>query len=110
MEYMKDRSFRDYEDQYSKGRNEKYGECQTCNKYNTYWTWYQSCNPKLLTEGWTTGNEILDELIKGTQLKATEYKNMDYNNYYLQWIPYNDLTNIERLVKVGLQLYPKLLG
>ena len=53
----------------------------------------QSCDPKLLTEGWTSGNEALDELIKSTQLKATFYN----NNYYLQWIPYNHLTNIEKI-------------
>src|SRR5215216_149479 len=81
------------DDEYSDKRKEEYRKCPTCNRYNTDWTWCQSCNPKLLTEGWTSGNETLDELIKSTQLKAKYYN----NHYYLQWIPYNDLTNIEKI-------------
>ena len=78
-------------------RDEEYGECPTCNRYNTNYSWCQTCNPKLLTEGWTSGNETLDELIKSTQLKATTYH---YNNH-LQWIPYSDLTNIEKIDEGG---------
>ena len=85
----------DKNDEYSDEREKKYGECPTCNRYNTDWTWCQSCNPKLLTEGWTSGNETLDELIRSTQLKAKYYNNY----YYLQWIPYNNLTNIEKIGK-----------
>src|SRR5215213_1943887 len=76
---------------------EEYGECPTCNRYNTNYSWCQSCDPKLLTEGWTSGNETLDELIQSTQLKATQY----YNYYYLQWILYNDLTNIKKIDEGG---------
>ena len=36
-------------------------------------------------------------MIKSTQLKATEYG----NHVYLQWIPYNDLTNIEKIGEGG---------
>src|SRR5688572_4968153 len=86
-----------HSDEYSKKRDKMYGECPTCNRYNTDWTWCQSCDPKLLTEGWTSGNETLDKLIKRMQLKATKYH---YSNY-LQWIPYNDLTNIEKIGEVG---------
>ena len=93
MEYMEDGGLQDYEDQCSKERKKHYGECPTCKRYNTHYSWCQSCDPKLLTEGWTSGNETLDELIKSTQLKATEYD----NDYYLQWIPYNDLINIEKI-------------
>ena len=85
------------DDEYSEERDEDYGECPTCNRYNTHYSWCQSCNPKLLTEGWTSGNETLDELIKRTQLKATKYH---YSNH-LQWIPYNDLTNIEKIGEGG---------
>src|SRR6185369_5228920 len=83
--------------EYSKKRKKKYGECPTCNRYNTDWAWCQSCNPRLLTEGWTSGNKTLDELIKSTQLKATGYD----NGNHLQWIPYNDLTNIEKIGEGG---------
>ena len=84
-------------------RNEKYGEWPTCNRYNTDYSWCRSCDPKLLTEGWTSGNETLDELIKSTQLKATDYD----NHWYLQWIPYNDLTNIEKIGEGGFATISK---
>ena len=95
MHYMEDGSLQN--DEYSEERKEKDGECQTCYRYNTYYSWCQSCDPKLLTEGWTSGNETLDELIKSTQLKSTKYH---YSNH-LQWIPYNDLTDIEKIGEGG---------
>ncbi len=84
-------------DEDSDKRREEYGKCPTCNRYNTSNSWCQSCDPQLLTEGWTSGNETLDKLIKSTQLKAKEY----YNVNYLEWIPYNDLTNIEWIGEGG---------
>ena len=96
IDYKKDRSFQNYEE-YSYKREQKFGKCQICNRYNTHWAWCQSCDPKLLTKGWTSGNETLDELIKSTQLKATQYD----NKCYLQWIPYNDLTNVEKIGEYG---------
>src|SRR5215212_10011344 len=103
MEYMDNRSLQYYDDEYI--RKEKYGKCPTCNKYNTHYSWCQSCNPKLLTEGWTSGNEKLDELIKSTQLKVTAYH---YSNH-LQWIPYNDLTNIEKIGEGGFATISKAI-
>ena len=91
------------DDEYSNKRYEGYGECPTCNRYNTHWAWCQSCDPKLLTEGWTSGNETLDELIKSTQLKAIMYDNYTY----LQWIPYNDLTNIQKIGEGGFATISK---
>src|SRR5437764_8723803 len=74
-----------------------YGECLNCYRYNTNYSWCQSCDPQLLTEGWTSSNRTVDDLIKITQLKATEY----YNSYYLQWIPYDKLKNIEKIDEGG---------
>src|SRR5438874_8239455 len=76
-------------------REKKYGECQTCHRYNTSYSWCQSCGPKLLTERWTSGDETIDEIIKNTQLKATKYD----NDYYLQWIPSDELKNIREICK-----------
>ena len=42
-------------------------------------------------------------MIKSTQLKATSYN----NKYYLQWIPYNDLTNIEKIGEGGFATISK---
>ena len=70
-----------------------YGECLNCYRCNTDYSWCQSCDPLLLTKGWTSGDETIDELIKSTQLEATKYN----NSYYLQWIPYDELKNIEKV-------------
>src|SRR5438270_13578064 len=75
-------------DEYSNKRKEEHGKCLICNRHNTSEEWCQSCSPQLLTEGWTSGDETIDELIKDTQLKATSF-----NNYHhLQWIPYDKLS------------------
>ena len=42
-------------------------------------------------------------MIKSTQLKATKYDNYTY----LQWIPYNDLTNIEKIGEGGFATISK---
>ena len=101
MHYMEDGSLQN--DEYSKKRDEEYGECPTCNRYNTDYSWCKSCDPKLLTEGWTSGNETLDELIKSTQLKSTKY----VGGNYLEWISYNDLTNIEKIGEGGFATISK---
>ena len=70
-----------------------YGECLNCYRYNTDYSWCQSCDPQLLTVGWTSSDETIDEIIKSTQLEVTKYD----NSYYLQWIPYDELKNIEKI-------------
>src|SRR6266511_5568060 len=85
------------DDKYSNKRYKFYGTCQTCNRCNTDYSWCQSCEPKLLTQGWTSSNDTLDEIIKSTQLKATGYDNM----YYLQWITYEDLKDVEKIGEGG---------
>ena len=67
MHHMEDGNLQN--DEYSDKRQKFRGECPTCNRYNTSSAWCQLCDPRLLTEGWTSGNETLDELIKSTQLK-----------------------------------------
>ena len=82
-----------HDDVFSSRRDENYGECQTCNRYNTNNGWCQSCDPQLLVHGWTSGNETIDEIIKSTQLNAKGYDSF----YYLQWIPYDSLKDIEKI-------------
>src|SRR2546423_9279043 len=84
-------------DEYSYCRKPSYGTCSTCKRYNTYFSWCRSCDPTLLTKGWTSGIEIIDELIKSTQLETTKYD----NNNYLEWIPYKDLKDFEKIGQGG---------
>jgi serine/threonine protein kinase len=52
----------------------------------------------LLAQSWTSsGDEKLDEIIRNTQLEA---KGFD-SRYYIEWIPYDDLKNIEKIGSGG---------
>src|SRR5947208_3142764 len=88
---------RTLDDKYSDKRKAYFGKCATCRRYNTNYSWCQSCDLQTLTQGWTSGNEILDKIIKSTQLEAKGYD----NHYYLQWVPYDDLKDIEKIGEGG---------
>src|SRR5256885_11818809 len=80
------------------GREEKYGICSTCTRYNTNDQWCQSCDSKLLVQSWTSsGDKKLDEIIRNTQLEA---KGFD-SHYYIEWIPYDDLEDIKKIGEGG---------
>ena len=52
----------------------------------------------MLAQSWTSsGDEKLDEIIRNTQLEA---KGFD-SRYYIEWIPYDDLKDIEKIGKGG---------
>ena len=52
----------------------------------------------MLAQSWTSsGNEKLDEIIRNTQLEA---KGFD-SRYYIEWVPYKNLKNIEKIGKGG---------
>src|SRR6266508_2323221 len=79
-------------------REEKYGTCSTCTRYNTNYQWCESCDPKLLAQSWTSsGDKKLDEIIRKTQLEA---KGFD-SHYYIEWIPYDDLKDIKKIGEGG---------
>ena len=52
----------------------------------------------MLAQSWTSsGDEKLDEIIRNTQLEAKGFDSL----YYIEWIPYDDLKNIEKIGKGG---------
>ena len=52
----------------------------------------------MLAQSWTSsGDKKLDEIIRNTQLEA---KGFD-SHYYIEWIPYDDLEDIEKIGKGG---------
>ena len=52
----------------------------------------------MLAQSWTSsGNKKLDEIIRNTQLEAKGFDSC----YYIEWIPYYDLKNIEKIGKGG---------
>ena len=52
----------------------------------------------MLAQSWTSsGNEELDEIIRNTQHEAKGFE----SHYYIEWIPYDDLKNIEKIGEGG---------
>ena len=52
----------------------------------------------MLAQSWiSSGDEKLDEIIRNTQLEAKGFG----SRYDIEWIPYDDLKNIEKIGKGG---------
>ena len=52
----------------------------------------------MLAQSWTSsGDKKLDEIIRNTQLEAKGFDSY----YYIEWIPYDDLNNIEKIGEGG---------
>src|SRR5438105_1994797 len=61
----------------------EYDLCDVCRQPNNDDHWCRSCNAKRFRKNfknWTSGNHDVDELIKRTQLKATNHREI------LEWI------------------------
>lgn len=56
-------------------RAKRNGTCAHCNRFNTSYSWCQTCGPPRITQGWTSGHKVIDEFIKEFQLKTSEYEN-----------------------------------
>jgi len=89
-------------------RFKKYGLCQECKQPNTGEKWCQVCNSKrlkkdfkknwydgVLSNKWTSGNQAIDQFIQKHQLEATDADKL------LEWIPYEQFSEIEFLAQGG---------
>ncbi|RHZ79138.1 hypothetical protein Glove_151g53 [Diversispora epigaea] len=72
-------------------------KCPECNQKNTY-LWCQSCYSKHFENDfgkWTSGNNIIDKHIQGSQKNANAAWEVN------EWIPYDRLEDIEEVAKGG---------
>ncbi|UZO14435.1 uncharacterized protein OCT59_005892 [Rhizophagus irregularis] len=71
--------------------NQTYGLCSDCKEPKTFWGWCKSCNSKRFQMAfqWTSGNGIIDKIIKDSQLTARNKREV------IEWIPYDRLKNIQ---------------
>ena len=86
----------EYQELSSKFKN--YGLCSECNQLNTGEQWCQACNVPRLQENfssWTSHNPEIDEFIQKYQLRATDA------DKFIEWIPYEQFTNVEYLAEGG---------
>jgi hypothetical protein len=72
--------------------------CEKCGKkyVNTNNKWCEQCQIDCLKANftnWTSGNEIVDNLIQEMQLKIHHYKDIIF-----EWIPYDQFNNINKEV------------
>jgi hypothetical protein len=76
--------------------------CETCGKkytdiYDESFKWCKPCQINDLKNNfmnWTSGNEIIDNLIQEMQLKIDTWNNMIF-----EWIPYSQFNNIKEISK-----------
>ncbi|CAG8621287.1 570_t:CDS:10, partial [Acaulospora morrowiae] len=68
-----------------------YGKCICCERYNTSEAWCQSCDLFKTIQGWTSGNNDIDECIKEFQLKTTKYEDV------IEWIPFYKLSKLQKI-------------
>lgn len=76
----------------------RYGSCPGCYGPNTFYSWCSKCYAKRFQQNfpnWSSGNEYIDKFVQETQL------NTKNRHEFLEWIPYNRLTNIKYLAKGG---------
>ncbi|RIB20790.1 kinase-like domain-containing protein [Gigaspora rosea] len=72
--------------------------CPKCGCIKLYDEWCEICEHAFFKsnfQNWTSGNEIIDNFIRDTQLLATTKFN------YLEWIPYSSLNVIELIGRGG---------
>ncbi|CAB5388891.1 unnamed protein product [Rhizophagus irregularis] len=73
--------------------------CENCGKMykDLSYKWCNSCQINNLKQNflnWTSGNEIIDEVIQYMQLRIEKY-----NKTVVEWIPYNQFNNIKEIVQ-----------
>jgi hypothetical protein len=76
------------------------GYCVKCDKeyINTKYKWCKSCQINYFKNNftsWTSGNNKIDDLIQRTQLKVS-----NHNDTIIEWIPYDQFSNIKEIGEV----------
>jgi hypothetical protein len=72
-------------------RKEVYGICGECNEPGTGFMWCQPCNAKRFKENfknWTSGSEVVDEVIQQSQCNAVHYEKC------LEWVPFESIKDV----------------
>ena len=66
--------------------------------------WCKECVPSCIIEGWTSGNDEIDNFIKDTIYNAKEYYNYITHVHYplfLEWVPFDKFEDIKQIGEGG---------
>jgi hypothetical protein len=63
--------------------------------------WCKECVPHCLIEGWTSGNDDIDEFIKDTIYNAKLAYIDDEYPLFLEWVPFDRFENIKQIDEGG---------
>jgi hypothetical protein len=77
---------------------------KNCHEPDDNKLWCKECVPRCLIEGWTSGNDEIDEFIKGTIYNAKlEYCDDDdvKRPLFLEWVPFDRFEDIEQIGEGG---------
>src|ERR1043165_9528034 len=61
--------------------------------------WCKECIPSCIIEGWTSGNDEIDNFIKDTVYNASSY----YGSYpsFLEWVPFDRFEDVKQIGEGG---------
>lgn len=72
------------------------GVCLNCGQTSRSNTWCKLCDPEIYAQGWSSGNKVIDDLIKESIRSAS-----NWHDPFLEWIPYNRLANLKKIGEGG---------
>jgi hypothetical protein len=73
----------------------EYGLCRKCNRIRISFLWCNYCYFQPNFKNWTSGNNVVDEFIQKSQLKAKNLFQL------IEWIEYDKFEDVEYLAKGG---------
>ncbi|GES73157.1 kinase-like domain-containing protein [Rhizophagus clarus] len=63
--------------------------------------WCKECVPRCMIEGWTGGNDDIDNFIKDTIYNVNDSINNNYYPLFLEWVPFDRFENMKQIGEGG---------
>ncbi|UZO11832.1 uncharacterized protein OCT59_003388 [Rhizophagus irregularis] len=79
---------------------------ENCYRPNDDKLWCKECVPRCIIEGWTSGNNGIDEFIKDTIYNAKYSDDYEDDNYpyiplFLEWVPFDRFKDVKQIGEGG---------
>ncbi|GES87736.1 kinase-like domain-containing protein [Rhizophagus clarus] len=63
--------------------------------------WCKGCAPSCIIEGWTSGNDVIDNFIKDTIYNAGKSKKKGHFPLFLEWVPFDRFEDMKQIGEGG---------